>query len=172
MKSDNSYLIDSLDRKILSILIKNARMPFLEVARECHVSGAAIHQRVQRLTKLGIISGSQFIVDPKKLGYNTCAYIGIFLDNTSIFQIVSEKLLKISEITQCHYTTGQYAMFIKVYAKDNDHLREILSDKIQSIEGIMRTETFISLDVMVDRQLPLLADTDDEIKFRRKKTDW
>ena len=170
MKSNNHSLIDSLDRKILSILTQNARMPFLEVARECNVSGAAIHQRVQRLTKLGIISGSQFVVDPKKLGFNTCAYVGIFLDNASLFPEVSEQLYKIAEITQCHYTTGQYAMFIKVYARDNEHLREILSDKIQGINGVLRTETFISLDAMVNRQLPILEQSDNEVKMRRKKT--
>jgi Lrp/AsnC family transcriptional regulator for asnA, asnC and gidA len=169
MKSDNDLQIDSLDRKILSILTQNARMPFLEVARECNVSGAAIHQRVQRLTKLGIISGSEFIVDPKKLGYHTCAYVGIYLDNAALFNDVSARLLKISEITQCHYTTGQYAMFLKVYAKDNDDLRRVLADKIQSIEGIMRTETFISLDVMVNRQLPVFNESDTEVNVKRKK---
>jgi Lrp/AsnC family transcriptional regulator for asnA, asnC and gidA len=169
MKSNNNSNIDSLDRKILSILTKNARIPFLEVARECNVSGAAIHQRVQRLTKLGIISGSQFMVEPKKLGYHTCAYIGIFLDNAALFNDVSERLLKIAEITQCHYTTGQYAMFVKVYAKDNEHLRKVLADKIQSINGIMRTETFISLEVMVDRQLPIIEETNEEMQVRRKK---
>jgi len=170
MKSENHELIDSLDRKILSILTRNARMPFLEVARECHVSGAAIHQRVQRLTSLGIISGSEFIVDPKKLGYNTCAYVGIFLDNASLFPDVSEKILKIPEITQCHYTTGQYSMFIKVYAKNNDHLRHVLTDKIQSINGVLRTETFISLDAMVNRQLPIFDEPEEEVKTRRKKS--
>jgi Lrp/AsnC family transcriptional regulator, regulator for asnA, asnC and gidA len=169
MKSNNISNIDSLDRKILSILTKNARIPFLEVARECNVSGAAIHQRVQRLTKLGIISGSQFMVDPKKLGYHTCAYIGIFLDNAALFHDVSERLFKIAEITQCHYTTGQYAMFVKVYAKDNEHLRRVLADKIQSINGIMRTETFISLEVMVDRQLPIIEETSEEMQVRRKR---
>jgi Lrp/AsnC family transcriptional regulator for asnA, asnC and gidA len=170
MKSENISQIDSLDREILSILTKNARMPFLEVARECDVSGAAIHQRVQRLTKLGIISGSQFVVEPKKLGYNTCAYIGIFLDNAALFNDVSDRLLKIPEITQCHYTTGQYAMFIKVHTRDNEHLRRILSEKIQAINGIMRTETFISLDVLVDRQLPILEGMDDDVKPRRRKS--
>lgn len=169
MKSDHTSNIDSLDRKILSILTKNARIPFLEVARECNVSGAAIHQRVQRLTKLGIIAGSQFMVDPKKLGYHTCAYIGVFLDNAALFNDVSDRLLKIAEITQCHYTTGQYAMFVKVYAKDNEHLRKVLADKIQSINGIMRTETFISLEVMVDRQLPIIEETTEEMQVRRKK---
>jgi Lrp/AsnC family transcriptional regulator for asnA, asnC and gidA len=169
MKSDNNSNIDSLDRKILSILTKNARIPFLEVARECNVSGAAIHQRVQRLTKLGIISGSQFMVDPKMLGYHTCAYIGIFLDNAALFNEVAEHLLRIPEITQCHYTTGQYAMFVKVYAKDNEHLRKVLADKIQAINGIMRTETFISLEVMVDRQLPVIEESAEEMQTRRKK---
>lgn len=170
MKSDINFQIDSLDRKILSILTKNARMPFLEVARECGVSGAAIHQRVQRLTKLGIISGSRFVVDPKKLGYNTCAYIGVFLDNAALFNEVSDNLLNIPEITQCHYTTGDYAMFIKVHTRDNEHLRRVLSDKIQAIKGIMRTVTFISLDVLVDRQLPIIEDADEVSKPRRRKS--
>lgn len=160
--------IDSLDRKILSILTKNARIPFLEVARECGVSGAAIHQRVQRLTNLGIISGSQFNVDPKKLGYNTCAYMGIYLDNAAYFNDVSKKILSIPEVTQCHYTTGQYALFLEVFAKDNEHLRKVLSDKIQSITGIMRTETFISLEVMVDRQLPVFEEYEEETKPKGK----
>ncbi len=151
-----NFKIDSLDTKILSILMKNARIPFLEVARDCGVSGAAIHQRVQRLSRLGIISGSRFVVEPKKLGYSTCAYIGIFLENASLFNDVSEKLLRIPEITQCHYTTGQYSMFVKVYTKDNEHLKEILANKIQAINGISRTETFISLDVLIDRQLPVI----------------
>jgi Lrp/AsnC family transcriptional regulator, regulator for asnA, asnC and gidA len=158
MKNEHNYHIDDLDKKILSILTKNARIPFLEVARDCDVSGAAIHQRVQRLSKLGIISGSQFNIEPKKLGYNTCAYIGIFLDNAAMFGDVSSRLLSISEIVQCHYTTGQYSMFMKVYAKDNEHLRRVLADKIQSIPGIMRTETFISLEVLADRQLPVIED--------------
>jgi Lrp/AsnC family transcriptional regulator for asnA, asnC and gidA len=151
--------IDNLDKKILSILTRDARTPFLEVARECNVSGAAIHQRVQRLIRLGVISGSEFIVEPKKLGYNTCAYIGIFLENAALFNDVSEKLIKIPEITQCHYTTGQYSMFIKVYTRDNEHLRDILTGKIQSINGVSRTETFISLDVLVSRQLPVFEET-------------
>lgn len=151
-----NFKIDSLDIKILSILMKNARIPFLEVARDCGVSGAAIHQRVQRLSRLGIISGSRFVVDPKKLGYSTCAYIGIFLENASLFNDVSEKLLRIPEITQCHYTTGQYSMFVKVYTKDNEHLKEILANKLQAINGVSRTETFISLDVLIDRQLPVI----------------
>jgi len=151
----NEIQIDQLDRKILSMLIENARIPFLEVARACNISGAAVHQRVQRLIKLGIISGSQFNVDPKKLGYKTLAFIGIFLDNAALFNDVSEKLKNIPEITQLHYITGQYAMFLEVHARDNEHLRVVLANKIQSIKGIARTETFISLDILVNRQLPV-----------------
>jgi Lrp/AsnC family transcriptional regulator for asnA, asnC and gidA len=150
--------IDSLDKKILTILTKNARIPFLEVARECNVSGAAIHQRVQKLTKLGVISGSRFTIDPRKIGFKTLAYIGIFLDNAGLFNDVLEKLGKIPEITQCHYTTGEYAMFVKVYAKDNEHLKAVLADKVQSINGISRTVTFISLEVLIDRQLPIIQE--------------
>jgi Lrp/AsnC family transcriptional regulator for asnA, asnC and gidA len=152
----NTFNIDDMDRKILSLLTRNARIPFLEIAAECKISGAAVHQRVQRLLKSGIISGSQYNVDPKKLGFKTCAFVGIFLDNAALFNNVSEKLARIPEITQCHYITGQYAMFLEVYARDNDHLREVLADKIQSIKGVSRTETFISLDVLIDRQLPVI----------------
>lgn len=150
-----NFQIDSLDKKILSMLTKNARIPFLEIARECKVSGAAVHQRVQRLLRLGIIKGSEYIVDPKKIGYQTCAYIGIFLENAGMFKNVREQLVKIPEIVQCHYTTGVYSLFVKVYAKNNDHLRSILADHLQSIHGISRTETFISLEENFNRQIPL-----------------
>jgi len=155
----NELQIDSLDRQILSILTTDARVPFLEVARICNISGAAVHQRVQRMIRLGIISGSRFNVDPKKLGFKTCAFVGIFLDNAALFNNVYEKLAMITEITQCHYITGQYAMFVEVYAKDNEHLRIILADKIQAIKGVSRTETFISLDILFDRQLPVIGET-------------
>jgi len=154
----DSYKIDSLDRKILSILTKNAKTPFLEVAAACKVSGAAIHQRMQRLIKTGIISGSRYIVDPRKIGFNTCAFVGIFLDNAALFNNVTEKLEKIPEITQCHYITGQYAVFLELHTRDNEHLKEVLADKIQAIKGVSRTETFISLNVMIDRQIPIIED--------------
>ena len=154
----SSFQIDSLDKKIISILTKNARLPFLEVARECGVSGAAIHQRVQRLTRLGIITGSQINIDPKKLGYKTCAYMGVYLENASLFHDVADKLKKIPEIVECHYTTGMYAMFIKIFTTDNEHLRKVLSEKIQHINGISRTETFISLDAIIDKPIELTED--------------
>lgn len=147
--------IDDLDRKILSFITRNARIPYLEVARECKVSGAAIHQRIQRLTKIGVITGSEFVVSPKKIGFSTCAYIGIFLDSASLYPEVVKQLHKIPEITQCHYITGGYSIFIKIYTRDNEDLKHLLVDKVQAIPGVSRTETFISLEESFNRQLPL-----------------
>jgi Lrp/AsnC family transcriptional regulator, regulator for asnA, asnC and gidA len=152
---DEYIQIDSLDKKILSIIQGNARIPFLEVARECNVSGAAIHQRVQKLIKTGVITGSEFTVDPKKIGYHTCAYIGIYLEKAGLYKDVVEELKKIPEIVQCDYTTGNYSIFIKIYAYDNQHLKEILADRMQSIKGISRTETFICLEENLNRHLPV-----------------
>ncbi len=147
--------IDKLDKKILSLITKNARIPYLEVARECNVSGAAIHQRIQRLMKLGIVSGSEFTLDPKKVGFHTCAYVGIFLDNAGLYPEVVGQLKDIPEITQCHYITGGYSIFIKVYTRNNEDLKHVLVDKVQSISGVSRTETFISLEESFNRQIPL-----------------
>jgi Lrp/AsnC family transcriptional regulator for asnA, asnC and gidA len=149
--------IDNLDKKILDIITKNARIPYLEVARECGVSGAAIHQRVQRLIRIGVIRGSEFKVDPVMVGFKTCAYIGIFLDHPGHFRDVVDKFKEIPEIIECHYTTGNYSLFIKVYTRDNEHLRMILTDTIQNIAGIVRTETLISLEESINRQIPVLS---------------
>jgi Lrp/AsnC family transcriptional regulator for asnA, asnC and gidA len=149
--------IDNLDRKILDIITKNARIPYLEVARECGVSGAAIHQRVQRLIKIGVIRGSEFKVDPVLVGFKTCAYIGIFLEHPGHFRDVVNHFKDIPEIIECHYTTGNYSLFIKVYTKDNEHLKDILTEKIQNIAGIVRTETLISLEESINRQIPVLG---------------
>lgn len=154
--SPQNLQIDILDRKILNIITKNARVPYLEVARECDVSGAAIHQRVQRLIRIGVIKGSEFKVDPISVGFRTCAYIGIFLEQAGIHRRVIGELTKIPEIIECHYTTGNYSLFIKVYAHDNEHLRDILTEKIQPVEGITRTETLISLEESINRQIPVL----------------
>ena len=152
---DNNLQIDSLDKKILSLITKNARIPFLEVARECKVSGAAIHQRIQRLMNIGVIKGSEFIINPSKMGYHTCAFMGIFLKKASMFDKVVNMLESIPQIVECHYTTGQYAIFIKIYAKNNEHLKSILHDKLQSITGISATETIISLEESFKRQIPI-----------------
>lgn len=147
--------IDELDEKILKLITKNARIPFLEVARECGVSGAAIHQRVQRLQNIGVIAGSEFIINPERLGYNTCAYMGIYLEKAKYHTKVAEELIKIPEIVECHYTTGQYAIFIKIQTKNNKHLKRIIDEELQEIEGISRTETFISLEIDFKRQVPI-----------------
>ncbi len=148
--------IDNLDRKILDIITKNARVPYLEVARECNVSGAAIHQRVQRLIRIGVIRGSEFKVDPALVGFKTCAYIGVYLDHPGHYRDIIKKFKEIPEIIECHYTTGNYSLFLKVYTRDNEHLREILTDKIQNIPGVVRTETLISLEESINRQIPVL----------------
>ena len=149
--------IDNLDRKILDIITKNARIPYLEVARDCNVSGAAIHQRVQRLIRLGVIRGSEFKVDPIMVGFRTCAYVGLYLDNPGKYKEVIIKLKEIPEVIECHYTTGNYSLFIKLYTHDNEHLREVLTEKIQAIPGVMRTETLISLEESISRQIPVLS---------------
>jgi len=155
MKMEDTLHIDSLDKKIIKLITQNARIPYLEVARECNVSGAAIHQRIQKLTNIGVITGSKFTIEAKKVGFKTCAYMGIFLEQASQYNSVLAEIKKIPEITQCHFTTGNYSIFIKIYAHDNEHLKAILTDKIQLIPGIARTETFISLEVGFNRSIPI-----------------
>ncbi len=150
----NHYL-DELDRKILRLIAEDARIPFLEVARLCNVSGAAIHQRIQKLTATGVLLGSQFLISPEKLGYETCAFIGLFLKNPEHFDRVVEELKKIPEVVECHYTTGGFDMFIKIYARNNHHLLEIIHDKLQPL-GLSRSETIISFHSALERQLPIL----------------
>ena len=149
------HQLDELDEKILKLIIGNACMPFLEVARICNVSGAAIHQRIQKLTNLGVIKGSEFIVDNTKVGYETCAYIGLYLNSPGQFP----------EVVECHYTTGQYDLFIKIYAKNNQHLLSIIHNKLQPL-GLARTETLISFKEAFKRQIPIIdeenEDDDDE----------
>ena len=148
------HQIDRLDKKILQLISQDARIPFLEVARECNVSGAAIHQRIQKLRNTGIIKGSEFVIDTYKVGFQTCAYIGITLSDVKSFVAVVEELRKIPEIVECHYATGKYSMFVKIYARDNRHLLQIILEKMTPIKGIAHTETFqISLDEVFRRQL-------------------
>ena len=147
--------LDEVDLKILDIITKNARIPFKDVAGDVGISRAAVHQRVNRMIDLEVIVGSGYHIDPKKVEFRTCTYIGIFLDKGGLFTKVVESLKKIQEIVECHYTTGQYAIFIKVYAKDNEHLKNILSGQIQKITGIASTETFISLEESFKRSIPV-----------------
>ena len=146
--------IDELDRQILSLIAADARIPFLEVARACNVSGAAIHQRIQKLNSLGVLKGSQFLIEPEKIGYETCAYIGLNLKDPASFDEVLEKLKQIPEVVECHYTTGNFDMFIKLYARNNHHLLTIIHDKLQPL-GLSSSKTLISFHTAIDRQLPI-----------------
>ncbi|MCD7973014.1 MAG: Lrp/AsnC ligand binding domain-containing protein [Candidatus Azobacteroides sp.] len=147
--------IDNLDKQILEIITKNARIPFKDVAAECGVSRAAIHQRVQRMIDLNIIVSSGYHVNPKSLGYRTCTYIGVKLEKGSMYKNVGAELENIPEIVECHFTTGPYTMLVKLYAKDNEHLMDLLNNKIQEIKGVTATETLISLDLHFMREIPI-----------------
>ncbi len=151
------HQLDTLDEQILKLIADNARIPFLEVARACNVSGAAIHQRIQKLTNLGILKGSEYIIDPEKIGYETCAYIGIYLKDPSASDSVIKALENIPEIVECHITTGKYDMFIKLYARNNRHLQNIIQEKLQPL-GMARTETLISFHEVIKRQMPILIE--------------
>lgn len=145
--------IDNLDRKILNIIMRNARIPSKDVADVCGVSRAAIHQRIARLIEMKVIIGSGYNVDPGRLGYNTCTYVGVKLERGSMYRDVVKELEKISEVVECHFTTGPYSLLIKVYALDNNHLKTLLNDHIQQIHGVTETETLISLEQSFDRQI-------------------
>lgn len=150
--------IDKLDKKILSILSKNARIPFKDVAAECGVSRAAIHQRVQHLIAGGVITGSGFDVNPKSIGYNTCTYVGMNLERGNMYKNVVDKLQHIPEIVECHFTTGPYTMLLKVYARDNEQLMDLLNNKLQTIPGVVSTETLISLEQSIKREITIQPD--------------
>ena len=147
--------LDKLDKQILRMISEDARVPFLEVARVCNVSGAAIHQRIQKLTSMGVLKGSQYVIDPEKIGYETCAYIGLSLKNPETFDSVVEELKKIPEVTECHYTTGNFDMYIKIYAMNNHHLLNIIHDKLQPL-GLSSSETLITFHSAFERQLPII----------------
>lgn len=147
--------IDQLDRKILRIITQNARMPFKDVALECGVSRAAIHQRVQRLIDMNVITGSGYNVNPKTLGYHICVYIGITLEKGSMYKQVVQELEKIPEIVESQFTLGHYTILIKLYAKNDEHLMELLNGRIQEIQGVASTETLTSLDQKIRRTIPI-----------------
>lgn len=157
--------LDQLDKKILKMVTDDARIPFLEVARACNVSGAAIHQRIQKLTSLGVLKGSQYVIEPEKIGYETCAYVGLYLKNPEDFDSVVSALRQIPEVVECHYTTGGYDLFIKIYALNNHHLLDIIHGKLQPL-GLSRSETIISFKSIIDRPLPIdnmpIEDEDNE----------
>ena len=147
--------IDGIDKEILRNLMEDARKPILQIASKIGISGAAIHQRLRKLEQAGVISGSKFIVNNKVLGYSTMAFVGIYLDKASSNPEAVKELRKIPEVLECHYTTGNWSILIKIICRDNEHLMQLPNTRIQPIEGVSRTETFISLDQQIERQVQL-----------------
>ena len=152
--------IDKLDKQILSILMRNAKKPYTEIAKELFVSGGTIHVRMKKLEEAGIVRGYNLSVDYSQLGYDISAFLGIYLDKSSLYDDVAAELGKIPEVVAAHYTTGLYSIFAKIVCRDTNHLREVLHDKIQKISGIQRTETFISLQESINRPIDIIDDED------------
>lgn len=153
--TEQTVIIDGIDKVILKTLMQDARSPILTIAKITGISGAAVHQRLKKLEKGEVISGSQIIINPKILGFKTVAFIGVFLDKAMRNPEAVNQLKNIPEVIECHYTTGNWSIFVKLLCKDNEHLMELLSKKIQSVEGVSRTETFISLQQQLNRQITL-----------------
>lgn len=147
--------IDGIDKEILRDLMEDARKPILQIANKIGISGAAIHQRLRKLEQSGVVSGSKLVVNQKILGYNTMAFVGVYLDKAARNAEAVKELKKISEVLECHYTTGNWSILIKIICRDNEHLMQLLNARIQTIEGVSRTETFISLEQQIDRQIQL-----------------
>ena len=151
--SEQKTTIDGIDKIILRLLTQDARTPIMAISKETGISGAAVHQRLKKLEKAEVISGSQVILNPKILGFKTMAFIGIYLDKAIRNPEAVKQLEQIDEVIECHYTTGNWRIFVKLLCRDNEHLMELLNKKIQSVEGVSRTETFISLQQQLDRQI-------------------
>ena len=156
-KQPTNSQIDNVDLQILSLLMENAQMPYTEIAKKVFVSSGTIHVRMKKLTQMGVVKGSQLVVDPAKLGYDITAFLGIYLEKNSLYDSVAQQLEEIPEVTGLHYTTGIYSMFVKIMCRDTRHLQEVLHDKVQKVEGIQRTETFISLEESINRPVKVLS---------------
>lgn len=151
-------MLDKTDRRILNLLSQDARISLKEIGNKCHLSSAGVHLRLKKLEDNGIITGSKCIIDTSKVGYQTQSFIGIYFDRANMYKKVSDQLREIPEVIECSYTTGNFSLLIKVLCRDNRHLTEILSNKIQVIEGIARTETFICLEQTFQREIQLLEE--------------
>lgn len=157
--------IDNIDLQILSILMNDATTPYTEIAKELVVSSGTVHVRMKKLQELGIVTGSNLLISPQKIGYDVCAFIGIYLQKGSEYREAVEKMKEIPEVVELHYTTGNYSMFAKVICRDTNHLRGVLNEKLQAIPGIQRTDTIISLEESIKRQISLA----DYIEAGKKK---
>lgn len=154
-KQPKNFQIDNVDRQIIALLMEDAMMPFTEIAKKLFVSSGTVHVRMRKMQELGVIKRSELIINPTALGYDITAFLGIYLQKSSLYNQVVRVLQKIPEVVECNYTTGNYSMFAKIICRDTAHLKEVLSDKIQGINGIERTETFISLEESFDRPLKI-----------------
>lgn len=151
----DNYKVDNVDLKILEILMQDAKKPYTEVAKRVFVSGGTVHVRMNKMEEAGIVEKNTLKVNYAKLGYDITAFIGVFLQKSELYDFVLGQLKEIPEVTNVHYTTGNYSMFIRVHCKDTSHLKEVLHDKIQKVDGIERTDTMISLEESMDRSLNL-----------------
>ena len=154
MKEKKQTEIDGIDKKILRTLMDDARTPILEIARNVGISGAAIHQRLRKLEKSGLLAGSKFVVNPEVLGFDTMGFVGVYFDKAADAPLIVKLLKRVPEVLECHYTTGNWNVFLKVICKSNDHLMQVLNT-IQEINGVSRTETFISLAQLIQRQVKI-----------------
>lgn len=154
-KRNNYYELDNLDTQILSILMNNASIPYTEIAKKLIVSGGTIHVRMKKMEELGIIRGSNLIINPQKIGFDITAFLGIYLEKGSQYNHAVEQLKKVKEVVELHYCTGTYSMFAKIVCRDTTHLRKVLNEDIQAVKGIQRTETIISLEESIKRQISL-----------------
>ncbi len=152
---EKKFDLDPLDYKILEILVRDANLPYTEIGQRLDVSGGTVHVRMKKMESYGIVKGAQLLIDYSKIGWDITAFLGIYLDKSSMYEDVAKQLENIPEVVNIHYTTGIYSIFAKIICRDTQHLREVLHDKIQRVKGIQRTETFISLEESLIRNTPL-----------------
>lgn len=152
---NDSVQLDGIDKTILNHLMKDAKKPILEIAKSIGITGAAVHQRLRKLEKSGLIEGSKMMLDARLLGYKTMAFVGVYLDKAVSNPQAVKQLSGIPEVIECHYTTGNWSIFLKILCRDNEHLMHVLNKDIQAIDGVSRTETFISLNQQIDRQIKI-----------------
>jgi Lrp/AsnC family transcriptional regulator for asnA, asnC and gidA len=153
----DNYEIDKTDLAILNMLMENAFTPYTEIGKKLYISPGTVHVRMNKMEKLGIVRNPHLQVDLAKLGMDITAFIGVYLLRSDVYEAVIHELKKIEEVITCNYTTGNYSLFLKIICRDTQHLRLVLHDKIQKIEGISRTETFISLEESISRPLTIRA---------------
>ncbi|MBT8295492.1 MAG: Lrp/AsnC ligand binding domain-containing protein [Gramella sp.] len=152
---NDNVKLDGIDKTILNFLMKDAKKPILEIAKNIGITGAAVHQRLRKLEKSGLIEGSKMMLDARLLGYKTMAFVGVYLDKAVSNPQAVKQLSEIPEVIECHYTTGNWSIFLKILCRDNEHLMNVLNKNIQAIDGVSRTETFISLNQQIDRQIKI-----------------